>query len=71
MKIRQLFERLTIAVSFLKAWDMRRAWRPMWASPISPSNSALGTRAATESKTTTSTALLRMRVSAISKACSP
>ncbi len=50
---------------------MSRACRPTWESPISPSISALGTNAATESMTTTSTALLRMSTSAISRACSP
>ncbi len=41
------------------------------ASPISPSSSAFGTSAATESMTTTSTAADRTRASAISSACSP
>ncbi len=54
-----------------RAWDMSRACRPTCASPISPSSSALGTRAATESTTTTSTAPLRTSASAISSACSP
>src|SRR6184192_1613692 len=50
---------------------MRRAWRPMCESPISPSISAFGTSAATESMTTTSTAPDRTRISVISSACSP
>ena len=41
------------------------------ASPISPSISARGTRAATESTTSTSMASERTRISAISRACSP
>jgi hypothetical protein len=59
------------AVSFLRAWDMSLAWSAMWESPISPSSSALGTRAATESTTTTSTPPERTMVSTISRACSP
>ena len=43
----------------------------MWESPISPSISALGTRAATESTITTSTAPDLTIVSVISRACSP
>src|SRR2546425_7587146 len=43
----------------------------MWASPISPSISARGTNAATESTVMISTAPLRTSVSAISSACSP
>lgn len=34
-------------VSFRSAWLINRACRAMWASPISPASSALGTRAAT------------------------
>ncbi|MNY45876.1 hypothetical protein D3C86_1810120 [compost metagenome] len=40
-------------------------------SPISPSISAFGTRAATESMTITSMALERTSMSVISSACSP
>src|ERR1035438_9204779 len=40
-------------VSQLEA-DRPVRWGIMWLSPISPSNSALGTRAATESTTSTS-----------------
>jgi len=43
----------------------------MVGSPISPSISARGTKAATESITTKSTAPERTNVSAISNACSP
>src|SRR5712691_1475907 len=63
-------EREIDEVSFRSAWDMSRACRPMWASPISPSSSARGTSAATESITMMSTAPLRTRVSVISSACS-
>ena len=31
-----------IAVSFLNAWDIKRACKPTWESPISPSISAFG-----------------------------
>ena len=58
-------------VSLRRACDIRRACRPTWESPISPSISARGTSAATESITTTSTAPVRTSVSAISSACSP
>ena len=71
MKMTDVFDRLMAAVSLRIAWDMRRACRPTWLSPISPSISALGTRAATESMTTTSTAPLRTSTSTISSACSP
>ena len=50
---------------------MSRACRPTWLSPISPSISARGTSAATESMTTTSIAPERMSMSVISSACSP
>ena len=59
------------AVSLRSAWLISRACRPGRLSPISPSISALGVRAATESITTTSTAPERTRVSVISSACSP
>ena len=53
------------------ACDISRACKPMKLSPISPSSSALGTKAATES--TTSTSILPVETSAlvISRACSP
>ena len=50
-----------VPVSLRSACDMRRACRPMCESPISPSISALGTSAATESMTMTSMAPLRTR----------
>src|SRR4030067_622362 len=43
MKMKQVFDRATMAVSLRRAWDISRACRPMWASPLSPSTSALGT----------------------------
>ena len=64
-------DRLIPAVNFRSACDISRACKPTWVSPISPSISARGTKAATESTTTTSNALERTRMSAISKACSP
>ena len=51
--------------------DAERACRPILLSPISPSISALGVKAATESITMISTADERINCSAISKACSP
>ena len=50
---------------------MSLAWSPTCESPISPSISALGTRAATESTIIISMAPDLTRVSAISRACSP
>ena len=71
MKITMVLERLIEAVSLRSAWLISRACRPGWLSPISPSSSARGTSAATESMTSTSTAPERTSVSAISSACSP
>src|SRR6266496_3168733 len=71
MKTTAVCERLIAPASFRNAWLMSRAWRPGSESPISPSISAFGTRAATESTTTTSTAPDRTRISVISSACSP
>ncbi len=71
MKTTQAPEREMAAVSLRSAWDMRRACRPGSESPMSPSSSARGTSAATESITMTSTALERTSVSVISSACSP
>ena len=56
MKTAVVCERLIEPASLRSAWDMRRACNPMWTSPISPSISARGTSAATESITTTSSA---------------
>ncbi|MNY29373.1 hypothetical protein D3C86_1634090 [compost metagenome] len=71
MKMTMALDLPMVAVSFRRAWLMRRACRPTWVSPMSPSSSALGTRAATESTTIRSTAAERTRASAISRACSP
>ena len=58
-------------MSFLRACDISLACNPTCESPISPSISALGTRAATESTMIMSTAPERTSVSVISSACSP
>ena len=71
MKMTTVLERLMPAVSLRSAWLIRRACRPTWLSPMSPSISARGTSAATESTTTTSMAPLRTSTSTISRACSP
>ena len=60
-----------VPVSLRSACDISRACRPMCESPISPSISARGTSAATESTTTTSTAPERTSGSVISSASSP
>ncbi len=71
MKITLVFDLETIPVSLRIACDIIRACNPIEESPISPSSSARGTRAATESTTITSTEPERISVSAISSACSP
>jgi hypothetical protein len=71
MKMAQVFDFAMEPVSLRSAWLIRRACRPTWESPISPSISAFGTRAATESTTTTSIAFERTSMSTISSACSP
>ena len=48
--------RFSVPASFRSAWLISRAWRPTWLSPISPSISAFGVSAATESIATMSTA---------------
>ena len=48
-----------------RAWLIRRACKPTWLSPISPSISALGTIAATESTMTASIAPERTSASAV------
>ncbi len=53
------------------ACPMSRACSPTFCSPISPSISALGVKAATESITTRSTSPLRAKSSASSRPCSP
>jgi hypothetical protein len=64
MKITIVFDLEIEAVSLRSAWLIRRACRPGCSeSPISPSSSARGVRAATESITSTSTAPERTSVS--------
>ena len=58
-------------VNFLRAWLINLDCKPTWWSPISPSSSALGVSAATESTTKTEIDPDLISVSAISKACSP
>ena len=57
-------------VSLRSARLISRACRPMVMSPISPSTSSLGTRAATLSMTITSRAFERTSASTTSRACS-
>ena len=71
MKMAMVSDFDSVPVSLRRAWDMSRACRPTWVSPISPSISARGVRAATESMTSTSSAPERISMSAISSACSP
>ena len=59
------------AVNFLRACDMSLACNPIFESPISPSISLFGVSAATESITNASTAPDLIKLSAISRACSP
>ena len=49
MKTAIVFDLDNDPVSLRRACDMSRAWRPTWVSPISPSISARGVNAATES----------------------
>ena len=71
MKITMVLDLEIEAVSLRSAWLISRACRPGRLSPISPSISARGVSAATESITSTSTAPERTSVSVISSACSP
>ncbi len=71
MKITTQREREIEPVSLRSAWLISRACRPTWLSPISPSSSALGTSAATESTTMMSTAPDLTSMSQISRASSP
>ena len=71
MKITMHLEREMEPVSLRIAWLISRACTPTELSPISPSSSDRGVRAATESTTTTETAPDRTSVSVISSACSP
>ena len=63
--------RLIVPVNLRKAWLINRACKPGNESPISPSISAFGTKAATESITIKSIEPERTSASAISNACSP
>ena len=49
--MKQVFDCDTMAVNLRNACDIKRACNPGSESPISPSSSARGTRAATESTT--------------------
>src|SRR5690606_12759722 len=69
MKIAVVPEALSAPVILRNACDIRRAWRPTCESPISPSSSALGTSAATESLTMMSIAPERVSMSMVSSAC--
>ena len=71
MKRHVVLALLSTEVNFLKAWLISLACIPIVAIPMSPSSSAFGTRAATESTTITSRALDRARVSQIVNASSP
>jgi len=71
MKIAVVPVLLSTPVILRRAWLISRAWRPTWLSPISPSISARGTNAATESMMMMSSAPERTSMSAISRACSP
>jgi hypothetical protein len=71
MKITSTFARLMFDVSLRSAWLISRACSPGSWSPISPSISAFGTSAATESMTMMSTPPERTSMSAISRPCSP
>src|SRR5262245_56454241 len=70
MKMSTHFDFDTLPVSFRKAWLMSRACTPTKLSPMSPSSSARGTSAATESTTMMSRALLITSSSAICSASS-
>ena len=71
MKITKQLVVLMLAVNLRNAWDIKRACKPICESPISPSISAFGVNAATESTIITSTAPERTNASQISNACSP
>ena len=71
MKMTIVFVFLIVPVSLRSAWLISRACKPGSESPTSPSISALGVSAATESMTTRSTEPDRTSASTISRACSP
>ena len=56
VKMQIVSVRLSVPASLRSAWLISRACRPTWLSPISPSISAFGVSAATESTATMSTA---------------
>ena len=60
-----------VGLRMRNAWLIRRACKPTWESPMSPSTSFFGTRAATESMTMMSTAFDFTSISAIFSASSP
>ena len=70
MKIMQVLVLAMVGLRMRRAWLIRRACRPTCESPISPSTSARGTRAATESMTMMSTAFDLTSISAIFSASS-
>ena len=53
VKMQIVSVRLSVPASLRNACDISRAWRPTCESPISPSISAFGVSAATESIATT------------------
>ena len=67
MKMTAVRDLWMVPVSLRSAWDIRRACPPTCDSPIAPSSSVWGIRAATESMTTRSTAPERTSMSAISR----
>ena len=71
MKIIMVFDCFKLPVSLRIACESIRACRPICESPISPSISAFGVNAATESTTIMSIAPDRVNMSHISSACSP
>ena len=71
VKMQIVSVRLSVPASLRSACDISRACRPTCESPISPSISAFGVSAATESIATTASAPERIRSSVISSACSP
>ena len=71
MKITHVLLLEIAPVSFRIAWLISRACNPTCESPISPSNSFCGTKAATESITMISTALLLISISVMFIASSP
>ena len=70
MKITAVWERWIAEVNLRSAWDISRACSPMCESPMSPSISAWGTKAATLSMMIESMAPLRTNCSVMSSACS-